>query len=695
MTAGLAIGAQFLWYRYAKPVYASDSRMIVSVKLSIPDAQAYSEELENFYGTQIALMKSDSIKDQVEESLDARAATNSDLEYCKVKLSASVSPKTSIFDLEATGVNPAYVQAYLQSLMEDYISLKRNLLENAANSSKSGMENEIMAVRTELNQSQQELIHYQASNSVVLFSPDGENNAAAYLAELNRQLTADQSELNLLKTLTLDENLERKQSGVGSTTANAGGDSANSTPGGSGTGQYDAGSGNTSGHSYTGISSMGGANGSASMDQFEQQYLEAKKQILLLKAQRDELGENLRPAHPKMVALTKEIDEQERLLEIFRSQSVEHLDDTRHTLEVQIQNLQASIKVWEAKALDMSTKLAGYEAIKSKIAREQTMYDQLAAAMQTLNVGESVGQESVSVLEPACEAYPVAPRKLMHYAFALIAGLIAGIGLLMLINRLDDRMISYHEAADLFDEPILGQIPLLKVKSKDEGEVILQPEDERFALAEAFRNLRSSLVFMDSPKSPPKSIAITSAIPDEGKSTTAANLAITLARTGARVLLIDADLRRGVMHKHFATDQVPGLSEVLGGKCGWNSAVAGTNIPNLHLLPCGTPARNSGELLAGKVTEFLNNIAGKYDYYIFDTAPIMAADDVSNLAPHVDGLLLVVRAEYTSSRVVQAVIKLLYMRKVNVLGMVLNGVRPDAGKFGYKYKEYYSVNSVN
>jgi capsular exopolysaccharide synthesis family protein len=190
-------------------------------------------------------------------------------------------------------------------------------------------------------------------------------------------------------------------------------------------------------------------------------------------------------------------------------------------------------------------------------------------------------------------------------------------------------------------------------------------------------------------------MVITSAVPNDGKSTTAANLAITFARAGARVLLVDADLRRGTLHKHFATAQIPGLSEVLGGKCEWPQAVLPTSIPNLHLLPSGTPARNSGELFAQRGVKFLEEIAGKYDYYFFDTAPIMAADDVSNLAPHVDGLVMVVRAGFTSGRLAHAALELLYMRKVNVLGLVLNGIRPDASEYGYKYKEYYTVNPAS
>jgi len=690
----LGVGVQYLLSRHAPPVFLSVGRMIVSIKLSIPDAQAYTEELDNFYGTQIALMKSDSVKVQVLNRLDAMQATNASLEPSPVTISATISPKTSIFNLQATGKNPDYTQAYLEATMEEYILLKRELLENAANATKSGMQNEIAQIGQQLQQSQQDLLNYQASNSVVFLQQNGGNNAAEYLASLTRELTDDQSELNLLKNLSLDENLERQQGLL-----NQGGappDSSQSNGGGqSGSGAASEKTGPSA--NQPGSRSEGGNNPPAnsrvsSMGQFEQQYLLAKQQILLLKSQLAELSQYLRPAHPKIIAINKEIEHQEKLLDIFRGQSQEHLEDTRHTLEVEIQNLQASIKEWEVKAVDVSKKLANYDAIKSNTARLQLMYDQLTAAMQTLNVGEQVGQESVSILEPASEPWAASPEILKHYALAFLLGLVAGVAILLLLDRLDDRLTTFHEVADLFDEPILGQIPKVKTKADDVSSVILQPDDDRYALAEAYRNLRSSLVFMDSPQNHPKSIAITSAVPNDGKSTTAANLAITFARAGARVLLIDADLRRGVLHQHFATAQKPGLAEVLGDKCEWSKAVVATSIPNLDLLPSGTPARNSGELFAKNGVKFLEEIAGKYDYYFFDTAPVMAADDVSNLAPHVDGLVMVVRAGFTSGRVAHAALELLYMRKVNVLGLVLNGIRPDSSEYGYKYKEYYTVN---
>jgi len=412
----------------------------------------------------------------------------------------------------------------------------------------------------------------------------------------------------------------------------------------------------------------------------------------MLKAQRDELSLYLRPKHPKIIAMNEEIARQENLLDIFRQQSQEQLKNRQHTLEVQMQNLAAQIHEWELKAVETSKKLADYGALRDNNARLQAMYDQLLASLHTLDVNKGVGQESVTILMPATPGMLVRHELSKQYGKAGLLGLVAGICVLLLLNRLDDRPSSLNEMEQLFEEPVLGQIPLMKVDGKNPGMLILNPEDDRHMLVEAYRNLRSSIIFMDDPQNHPKSIVITSAIPSDGKSTTAANLAIVLARAGARVLLVDADLRRGVLHKHFSVTSQPGFAEVLTGQIPWASAIVQTAVPNLHLIPSGVLPRSRGsDPFATQINTFLKAIAGQYDYYLFDTAPVMAADDVSNLAPHVDGLIMVVRSRFTSGRVAQAALDLLHLRRVKVMGLVFNAMQQQASDYYYyKYKEYYS-----
>ena len=177
---------------------------------------------------------------------------------------------------------------------------------------------------------------------------------------------------------------------------------------------------------------------------------------------------------------------------------------------------------------------------------------------------------------------------------------------------------------------------------------------------------------------------------------TVANLAVMLARSGARVLLVDADLRRGRIHTQFEVPATPGLAEVLSEKQAWPSAVTQNSIPNLYILPRGTAPRHPGELFVKSIQrQFLKEAGGKYDFILLDSPPVMAADDVSNIAPYVDGVLMVIRANFTSGRVARAALDLLYLRKANVIGIVFNAVRSHGGDYYYyKYKDYYSKSSA-
>jgi len=174
-------------------------------------------------------------------------------------------------------------------------------------------------------------------------------------------------------------------------------------------------------------------------------------------------------------------------------------------------------------------------------------------------------------------------------------------------------------------------------------------------------------------------------------------------------LLVDADLRKGSLHNRFGlATGVPGLSETLTRETpsrkdeppripnspppDWAATVQPTKVPNLFLLPRGATTHQSSELFLSPLTvRFLEEAAAAYDFVILDSAPVMAADDVTSLAPHIDGVIFVVRAEHTSARVARAALDLLYLRHVRVLGLVFNAVRPTSADYYYyyKYKDYH------
>jgi succinoglycan biosynthesis transport protein ExoP len=667
----LSAGGEYLWLKHQPQTFVSEGQMIVNVKLSLPSETTYSEELDTFFGTQVALMQSDTVLYRVARDLQF---TNWHDPLQRVNIQVGMVPKTSIFNLMAIGRDPQNTRNYLAATMKEYINLKKELVANVSDAAITSIQDDLPQLGAELQASKQALVAFQASNSIVLLQQNDVSGAAAYLSSLSSQLAEDQSEIQLLKTLTLDQNLEREQ-GLFSQSS----PSLNDLPHNGGM-TLPAVSSPTTPGTEAGKSSLNTV--SPSLGDFEQGYYQAKAQLVFLKANRDQVSK-LHPLAPELVQDDQDIANEEKLLQIYKEDSEDQLQNQKSALEVQITNLQNQIAIWQPKALDASRKLVDFEALKENKARLQASYDQLQTSLQALDMAKGSGQETVSILQPPTSPYPLPPLRTKHMAMAGILGLFVGVGLLFLKDRMDDRLSSVHELEPLFDEPVLGQIPRTKVTNNKIGVPLLQPDDTRHNLVEAYHNLRSALIYHDSPAKHPRRIVITSTSSNDGKSTVAANFAITLAQSGARVLLVDADLRRGKLHKHFEVAATPGLAEVMSQECEWSKAVVPTAVPNLFLLPAGNSPRRPGSLFAMRAGQFLADTASRYDYTIFDTPPILAADDVSSLAPHADGLIMVIRAGFTSSRLAKSALDLLYLRHINVIGLVLNAVPKGRGHYFY------------
>jgi capsular exopolysaccharide synthesis family protein len=293
-------------------------------------------------------------------------------------------------------------------------------------------------------------------------------------------------------------------------------------------------------------------------------------------------------------------------------------------------------------------------------------------------------------MEMASGPVSVRPGLIKSLLIGLGIGALAGIGILLLLDRIDDRMASFGEFQHQFSENVLGQIP----KEKTKGRVtLLQPDDARHVFAESYRNVRSSIFFMPYEGPRPKTMLVTSSVPNEGKSTISSNLAITMALSGARTLLIDGDLRRGALREAFGISSKIGFSEVLKQEVNWQEVVVPTTYPNLFILPRGkTLGQPSEHLLRDSTDALLRDMYSHYDYIIIDSSPVLAADDSTSLAPKIDATLFVVRLSYTSARLTRKSLELLYNRQVNVPGVILNYVDTSLPEYYYyQYSEYYNT----
>jgi len=648
---GLFVEA-FLIYQMP-PSYLSASKMMLAGKLNIAQGAVYSEDSVNFYGTQIQLMQSAEVKHSAESLV---RSAHPELQSVPVEITVLQKPRTSIFDLAAVGSAPEYTQAYLNAVMQKYLDFKRGMREDRGHEITTGITEQLIQVEKDLRNGEDEMLEFQKQNNIGFIQEQG-NSAAQYLVKLNQQYAQLKTEYDLLNLLDLDQNLDRAQ---------------NKTEAASGQGS------DNQGMPFSDVGPEG-------------DYLKAKQQIQLLKAERETLAKDLRPNHPKILKLNDEITKQDKLIQLFRADTLEKLKTRRESIGKQMENLQANIKEWEAKALDLSQRLAQFNRIKGKVDRLKTLYDRLTNNLKEIDVSQVVGgEDQVSIMEMATPPVSVRPGLIKSLLIGFGFGALAGLAILILLDRIDDRMASFSEFQHHFSENILGQIP--KEKAKDKVD-LLQPEDARHVFAESYRNVRSSIFFMpyDGPR--PKSFLVTSAVPSEGKSTVSANLAITMALSGARTLLIDCDLRRGALREAFGISSKIGFSEVLKQEVNWREVVVPTAYETLFVLPRGkTLSQPSEQLLRDSTEALLKEIYQHYDYVIIDSSPVLAADDTTSIAPKIDATIFVVRLSYTSARLTKKALELLYGRQVNIPGVILNFVDtslPDY--YYYQYSEYYST----
>ncbi len=648
---GLFVEA-FLIYQMPSS-YLSASKMMLAGKLNIAQGAVYSEDSVNFYGTQIQLMQSAEVKHSAESLV---RSAHPELQSVPVEITVLQKPRTSIFDLAAVGSAPEYTQAYLNAIMQKYLDFKRGMREDRGHEITTGITEQLIQVEKDLRNGEDEMLEFQKQNNIGFIQEQG-NSAAQYLVKLNQQYAQLKTEYDLLNLLDLDQNLDRAQ---------------NKTEAASGQGS------DNQGMPFSDVGPEG-------------DYLKAKQQIQLLKAERETLAKDLRPNHPKILKLNDEITKQDKLIQLFRADTLEKLKTRRESIGKQMENLQANIKEWEAKALDLSQRLAQFNRIKGKVDRLKTLYDRLTNNLKEIDVSQVVGgEDQVSIMEMATSPVSVRPGLIKSLLIGFGIGALAGLAILVLLDRIDDRMASFSEFQHHFSENILGQIP--KEKTKDKVD-LLQPDDARHVFAESYRNIRSSIFFMpyDGPR--PKSFLVTSAVPSEGKSTISANLAITMALSGARTLLIDCDLRRGALREAFGISSKIGFSEVLKQEVNWREVVVPTAYETLFVLPRGkTLSQPSEQLLRDSTEALLKELYQHYDYVIIDSSPVLAADDTTSIAPKIDATIFVVRLSYTSARLTKKALELLYGRQVNIPGVILNFVDTSLPEYYYyQYSEYYST----
>jgi capsular exopolysaccharide synthesis family protein len=321
--------------------------------------------------------------------------------------------------------------------------------------------------------------------------------------------------------------------------------------------------------------------------------------------------------------------------------------------------------------------------------RESTFRGQLSQLQLSQDLTQLGGVEVLAAAEEPSS--PVSPKTVMNVVIGGLIGLLGGVVLAFVIDRLDDSVRSKETVEQITGLPTLGVIPRAAHESSPIDLVGI--EHPSSAASEAYRLLRTSVRFLGL-DTPMRTLLVTSAAASEGKTVTAANLAIALAQGGEQVLLVGADLRRPRVHELFGAPQSPGLTSVLLGEATAESTAYGIEeVPGLHLMPPGPTPPNPAELLdSARTDELFEWLATRYDRVVVDSPPVLPVTDAQVLSRVAGAVLLVVAHGETSRRGLARAIELLGQVHAPLVGTVLNLVPAGEGYAGrtYRYETYKS-----
>jgi capsular exopolysaccharide synthesis family protein len=647
------------WVAWNKPdQFRASSKLMSAPKMNQSAASLLFDDTLTV-DAQLGILRSPPLLNRVQQKLQEGVSSSNKFVF------PSVAPnydKSGIYTLTVTSTNSDYATRFATAWAEEFVDFKRQQRNSLITSGEAAINREIIALEGKLNNARDQFADFKRKNNIVDIRDAG-MRANAQLDLKKTELASIETEILIYKSANAEQIASGGVSVKGNPAEMKSAKSASSD-------EDDTTSRFGPGSNYTLLR--------LELRKFQNEYT---NRLHLLK-----------PSHPFMEMLRRRIGDTENSI----AATLEIIDEARkaqiHALEIKASKLPAVIET-------LTEEVQNSSEIQSEYARLEGEQNLIAA-----NISEQRQRQSkISTVSSDADVFeiyekgiaedrPVGPNRPGIVGTSFAIGLLCGVAVLWLLAKLDDRLESPEQIEEALEEPIMGQLPEVDKRHYKDGYLVLNRMKSHTMFAESLRGVRSTLLL--SPEGSSKRfIAVTSAVPGDGKTTFTTNFAITLANSGNRTLLIDADLRRGNIHGYFEQPLEGGLAEVLTGKLTGREAVRETQIPNLFFMRAGERPTNPSELLIGPNTkELIRELRSEFDYVIFDCPPLTAIDDTFSIAAYLDGIFFVVRAGKTSIRFAKMAVQTIRQRGAPILGLIVNGVPIDNPYYYYTtyyYASYY------
>lgn len=372
--------------------------------------------------------------------------------------------------------------------------------------------------------------------------------------------------------------------------------------------------------------------------------------------------------------------------------SADELEAAVKAAQLRESEVRAKLEAQKAELTELNDKSVGYNTLKREVDTNRNIYEGLLQRQKEVGVASGVGNNNISVVDPAVVPFAkYKPNTKLNLALGLVLGLFLGTVLAFLLEFLDDRVKTTNDLEKVVKIPLLGITPLVKHHA-DKDMALLSYNEPSSAMAEAFRSLRTNLLFSTSTGAP-LTLAITSSMPSEAKSSTCTNLAAVFAQAGKRILIVDCDLRKPTLHKRLSLDNSMGLSTYLTHQADVDEVLQNTPMKGVSAITAGPLSPNPAELLSSERMDELLALAPKeFDMIILDSPPVMGLADALIIANHASATILIAAHAQSKKRPLMDAYQRLRQANANLIGTVFTKMK-SGSSYGYNYDYYYSYGS--
>jgi polysaccharide biosynthesis transport protein len=424
-----------------------------------------------------------------------------------------------------------------------------------------------------------------------------------------------------------------------------------------------------------------------------------KADLSELQKQQAQLAQRYDVRHPEMIKMRGAIESADAKLKGELAKVVESVKNEYQAALSQERSLQEALNSQKTEALSYNRKGIEYGVLTREVESNKQIYESLMQRTKETGISSDLRASNVRVVDPAeVPRSPISPNIQRDVMVSMATSLALAIGLAFGVERLDNRIRTPQEMKAHVGIPFLGMVPATAKHKGSPNPLVTNGASPNFI--EAIKTVRTNVLFSTA-EDGLKTLVVTSAGPSEGKSIVAANLALSLAQAGQRVLLIDADMRRPRVHEIFDVAQEPGLSNVLTANAKITETIHKSGTPGLWLLSSGHIPPNPAELLGSRrFLDLIGSLEEHFDWAIVDTPPVLAVADSTIAANEASGVLFVVGADKTTRHAARAALEQLDAAKGHLIGAVLNNAAITKHPYyyqGYYRKEYakYYVSSAN